>query len=133
MSDGEWTVSLRKPADVALARKAAMSAMDGIGATAIRRTKFVTAVSEIARNVIVHAGTGVIHFKIVGFASQSVVAECRDHGPGIPDVAKALQDGFTTARGMGLGLGGAKRLVDRFEIVTEPGRGTTVVMEAKGR
>lgn len=134
MSEREWTVSLRKPADVALARKAAMAAMDALGATAIKRTKFVTAVSEIARNVIVHAGAGVIGFKVVpSLPHPFVVAECRDNGPGIPDVDRALQDGFTTARGMGLGLGGAKRLVDRFEIRTEVGKGTTVVMEAKGR
>lgn len=134
MTAGEWTVSLRKPADVALARKAATAAMEALGSTAIKRTKFVTAVSEIARNAIVHAGTGVMVIKIVRLPSGvRIVAECRDHGPGIADIDRALKDGYTTARGMGLGLGGAKRLVDRFEIRSEPGRGTTVIMEATGR
>ncbi len=134
MSTEEWTVSLRKAADVALARRAAMEAMEALGATAIKRTKFVTAVSEIARNAIVHAGAGVVIIKVVRSPSRArVVAECRDRGPGIPDVERALTDGFTTARGMGVGLGGARRLVDRFELLTEVGKGTTVIMEVSGR
>lgn len=124
---------LRKPADVALARKAAMEAMEAVSARPIKRTKFVTAVSEIARNAIVHAGGGVIRFRLVGSGPVSVIAECRDAGPGIADIPLALKDGYTTARGMGLGLGGAKRLVDRFDIRSEPGKGTTVVLEAGAR
>ncbi|MGN6550561.1 MAG: ATP-binding protein [Pararhizobium sp.] len=124
---------LRKPADVALARKAATAAMEAISASPIKRTKFVTAVSEIARNAIVHAGGGSIRFRLSGDGNTWVAAECRDAGPGIPDVDLALRDGFTTARGMGLGLGGAKRLVDRFDIRTEVGKGTTVTLEARAR
>jgi serine/threonine-protein kinase RsbT len=134
VSGESWIVALRKPADVALARKAALRAMETIGASAIRRTKFVTAVSEIARNAVVHAGGGVIAFKVKGAGDRCrVIAECRDRGPGIPDIEKAMEDGFTTARGMGLGLGGARRLVDRFEIRSEVGKGTIVVMEAGQR
>ena len=134
MNGEKWTVALRKPADIALARKAAMAAMDALGASPIKRTKFVTAVSEIARNALVHAGAGVMILKIVRSPGHPrVVAECRDSGPGIADVDRALQDGYTTARGMGLGLGGAKRLVDRLDIHTTAGKGTTVIMEAKAR
>lgn len=134
MNDQQWTVPIRKPADVAVARRAAMHAMDGLAASAIKRTKFVTAVSEIARNALVHASGGVMQFRLVDAGGRSsVVAECRDRGPGIADVDQAMKDGFTTARGMGLGLGGARRLVDRFEIRTTVGEGTTIVMEARAR
>lgn len=134
MNAWQWTVSIRKPADIALARKAATAAMDGLPASPIKRTKFVTAVSEIARNALVHASGGLMQFRIAETGGQrSVVTECRDRGPGIPDIELALKDGFTTAGGMGLGLGGAKRLVDRFEIRTTVGEGTTVVMEARAR
>jgi len=134
VNDQQWTVSIRKPADIALARKAAMAAMDGLPASAIKRTKFVTAVSEIARNALVHASGGWMQFRIVEVAGRrSVVAECRDRGPGIANVDQALKDGYTTARGMGLGLGGARRLVDRFEIKTVVGEGTTVLLEAGAR
>jgi len=134
VSDARWTVTIRKTADIALARKAAAAAMDALPASSIKRTKFVTAVSEIARNALVHASGGVLQIRIAGAAERrSAIAECRDRGPGIPDVDQALKDGYTTAGGMGLGLGGAKRLVDRFEIRTVAGEGTTVILEAGRR
>ncbi|WP_198586037.1 ATP-binding protein [Pararhizobium haloflavum] len=134
MNDETWTISLRKPADVAHARKIAMQALDAAGASAIVKTRFVTAVSEIARNAIVHASSGVM---VIGMGrlngNRSIIARCEDRGPGIVDTNAALKDGFSTGRGMGLGLGGSKRLVDRFELETRVGEGTTVVLETRLR
>ncbi len=110
--------------DVAVARRAVAKAMDGIGAKATLKTRFVTAVSEIARNALIHGGGG----RLTAFSDGKLVyVECRDDGPGIPDVTAALKDGFSTAKSLGKGLGGAKRLVARFEIHSGPG-GTMVRM-----
>lgn len=122
---GEVVLSVER--DVALARRAVAKAMDGIGAKATLKTRFVTAVSEIARNALVHGGGG----RLTAFSDGGVVyVECRDDGPGIPDVAAALGDGFSTANSLGKGLGGARRLVARFEI--ESGPGGTMVRMASG-
>ena len=123
MAESDLTVTLSRPSDVAYARQAAMQAMTSIGASAIKRTKFVTAVSEIARNAIVYGHGGRISF----------VAECTDRGPGIADVNQALKDGFSTGKGLGLGLSGARRLVDRFKITSSPDTGTTVILECACR
>ena len=97
-------------------------------------TLLATAISEIARNIVQYAGRGEIEFRDVekkGRRGLMIIA--RDNGPGIADIAKAMQDGFSTSRGMGLGLPGAKRLMDDFEIISESGRGTTVSMVKWGR
>nr|WP_246345350.1 ATP-binding protein [Conexibacter arvalis] len=92
-------------------------------------TLVATAISEIARNITAYAGSGEIVVRPVelnGAHGLEVVA--RDAGPGIADVERALQDGYTTGGGLGLGLPGARRLMDEFEIVSQPGVGTTVTM-----
>jgi serine/threonine-protein kinase RsbT len=92
-------------------------------------TLLATAISEIARNIVQYAGRGEIEFRsIVRGGKRGLLIIARDHGPGIPDIARAMQDGFSTSRGMGLGLPGARRLMDDFEIVSEVGTGTTVTM-----
>lgn len=122
-----WSVTLVSPQDVAVARRVAGQAMTELGASVIRRTKFVTAVSEIARNALVHGGGGVIRFVLCSRGpARQLVAECIDRGPGIADIDLALGDGYTSGGGLGHGLGGAKRLVDEFEIISAPGCGTTV-------
>lgn len=97
-------------------------------------TLLATAISEIARNIVQYAGRGEIEFRDVekkGRRGLMIIA--RDNGPGIADIAKAMQDGYSTSRGMGMGLPGAKRLMDDFEIISETGRGTTVSMVKWGR
>ncbi len=127
-------MTLRRAGDVAYARQAATQAMTEIGASPIKRTKFVTAVSEIARNAVLYGHGGVITFEVVGRPGHlGVVAECMDRGPGIPDVALALKEGYSTGSGLGLGLSGAKRLVDRFDIVSSAETGTTVTLECSAR
>ncbi len=89
----------------------------------------VTAASELARNVLVHGGGGSVRLEaITNGARRGLRMEFVDQGPGIPDVPQALRDGFTTGTGLGLGLGGAKRLVNEFAIESDRGCGTKVVI-----
>ena len=99
------------------------------GFTLVDQTKMVTAASEIARNTIDYGGGGIARFDaLVEGARRGVRITFEDQGPGIPDVAKALTDHFTTGNGLGLGLGGAKRLVNEFDITSCVGEGTRVVL-----
>jgi serine/threonine-protein kinase RsbT len=95
----------------------------------VDQTKLITAASELARNMVVYGGGGMVtleHIEQDGRAGVRITFE--DKGPGIADVPQALRDGFTTGGGLGLGLGGAKRLVNDFEIRSEPGQGTMIVI-----
>lgn len=116
-------------ADVVTARQKGreIAARAGFGTTDL--TLVATAISEIARNIVKFARRGELTIALVtddGRTGVTIVA--RDSGPGIPDVDRALRDGYSTYRGLGLGLGGARRLMDEFEIVSEVGVGTTVTM-----
>ncbi|MFB9431490.1 anti-sigma regulatory factor [Streptoalloteichus tenebrarius] len=97
----------------------------------VEQTKLVTAASELARNALVHGGGGEVTVQVepVGTGTR-VRLVFVDHGPGIADLDQALTDGFTTGSGLGLGLGGARRLVDEFHIESAPGRGTTVTISS---
>jgi serine/threonine-protein kinase RsbT len=98
-----------------------------LGFGALERTKFVTAASELARNTLVHGGGGQMSLSVLIVDGRTGLRlEFVDKGPGIADVALAMTDGYTTARSLGLGLGGAKRLVNEFEISSRPGDGTVV-------
>lgn len=123
------TVPLRDERDIAAARLAVSRQMDLMGVRALRKVRFVTAVSEIVRNAVDHGGGGEMKIFVQERPSQ-IWVRCTDDGPGIPDVDEALRDGFTTARSMGKGLGGAKRLVDSFEITNRDSGGTIVEISA---
>ena len=93
----------------------------------VDQTKVVTAVSELARNTLIHGGGGHAELATANDGRRNgVLATFVDTGPGIPDLDQALTDGWTSGSGMGLGLSGARRLVDDFTLDSEPGRGTTV-------
>jgi serine/threonine-protein kinase RsbT len=93
----------------------------------VDQTKFITAASELARNMLRYADGGEVHLSLLSKgSSRGLCLNFIDRGPGITDIAQALMDGFTTGGGLGLGLGGAKRLVDEFDIQSEPGKGTKV-------
>jgi serine/threonine-protein kinase RsbT len=93
----------------------------------VDQTKFITAASELARNTLEYGGGGSLELAlIVNGVRRGIRLRFSDQGPGIPDIALALKDGYTSGSGLGLGLGGSKRLVNEFEIESKPGGGTTV-------
>jgi serine/threonine-protein kinase RsbT len=100
------------------------------GLSLVDQTKLVTAASELARNALVHGGGGMARVEVVtsGTGKPGVRVGFTDDGPGIADVDQALTDGWTSGGGLGLGLSGARRLVDDFELTSKPGRGTSVIV-----
>jgi len=115
--------------DVVLVRNAVRMAAERMGFRHLDVTKLVTAASEIARNTLVYGGGGTAAIECLQtFARNGVRVLFEDHGPGIADLSLAMREGYTTGSGMGLGLSGSKKLVDEFEIDSEPGRGTRVTM-----
>jgi serine/threonine-protein kinase RsbT len=116
--------------DVVRVRQHVRAAAAGTGLSLVDQTKVVTAASELARNVLVHAGGGTARVEVAESATgrTGIRITFTDEGPGIPDVDLALTDGWTTGDGLGLGLSGARRLVDEFELVSKPGAGTSVAV-----
>lgn len=113
--------------DIILVRRKVRDVAQGCRFNVFGASAVTTAASELARNVWVHAGRGEARVeRIEADGRQGVRLEFRDQGPGIADVARALSGGFSTARSMGLGLSGSKRLLDEFSIETELGRGTRI-------
>jgi serine/threonine-protein kinase RsbT len=122
-------VTLSDSQDVVTVRQAVRSCAVGLGFSLVDQTKIVTAASEIARNTVIYGGGGWAELEILNRGDRKglqIVFE--DKGPGIADIDKALQDGYTTGNGLGLGLGGAKRLVNDFEISSAPGAGTRITL-----
>jgi serine/threonine-protein kinase RsbT len=115
--------------DVVLARQTARKLATECGMRLIDLTKMVTAVSELARNTMVYGGGGDMDWQILDEDHKvGLRVTFRDEGPGIPDLKLAMTDGWTSGSGMGLGLTGAKRLVEEFELDTEPGKGTRITI-----
>ena len=121
--------SIRSSDDIVRVRRIVREWAVSLGFSLVDQTKVVTAASELARNVIDYGGGG--DFRIEALNNDSrrgLRLTFSDEGPGIVDVEQAMKDGFTSGGGLGLGLGGAKRLVNEFLIDSKPGRGTTVVI-----
>ncbi|WP_448118982.1 anti-sigma regulatory factor [Pseudomonas serbica] len=115
--------------DVVLARQLARKLAQECGMRLIDLTKMVTAVSELARNTMVYGGGGDMDWQILDEDPRvGLRLVFRDEGPGIPDIKLAMTDGWTSGSGLGLGLTGAKRLVNEFELDTGPGKGTRVTI-----
>jgi RNA polymerase sigma factor (sigma-70 family) len=126
---GEIRIPIQADADVVTARKQGRELAARAGFSATELTIIATAISEIARNIVMFAERGEVVVSLVGEDSrQGVTVVARDSGPGIQDLARALQDGYSGYGGMGLGLPGSRRLMDEFEITSEIDRGTTVTM-----
>jgi serine/threonine-protein kinase RsbT len=129
MSD-EVRVRIASDADTVTARQAGRDAALRLGFSRTDATFIATAISEIARNITVHAGEGEI---IVAGLSEGgrdgLIVTARDEGPGIRDVSAVLRDDYDSVIGLGMGLWGAKRLMDEIEVSSEPGKGTTVTMK----
>lgn len=115
--------------DVVKIREYARDIADGIGFSNNERTLIATAVSEICRNIIEYAVHGKITIKALYLNPKTgILISAKDNGPGIPDINKALKDGYSSGRGMGVGLPGTKRIMDEFVIESKPGNGTKIVM-----
>ena len=120
-------VPLKTSADVVMARQKVRQWATELRFTLVDQTKLVTAASELARNALDHGQGGQMLIEVLNGAPRTgLKLVFEDQGPGIPDIEQALKDGFTTGSGMGLGLGGSKRLVNEFEIQSQVGKGTTI-------
>ena len=121
------TIPVRSSEDIVWVRQAVRTWAVELGFGLVDQTKLVTAASELARNTVDYGGGGTVQFEAINNGvHRGLRLTFKDHGPGIPDVELALQDSYTTGNGLGLGLGGAKRLVNEFEIESRSGEGTRV-------
>jgi serine/threonine-protein kinase RsbT len=123
------TLQIRSSEDVVRVRASVRDAAVAAGFSLVDQTKFVTAASELARNTIDYGKGGEVEIESVEAGGRKGVRLIfMDKGPGIPDIEQALKDGFTTGGGLGLGLGGARRLSNEFSIQSQPGQGTRVTI-----
>ena len=121
------TTPLQTEADIVRVRQVVRQWALQQGFSLVEQTKMVTATSELARNTVIHGGGGVAQLEALTRGNRRGLRVIFvDQGPGIPDITQAMTDGYTTGEGLGLGLGGAKRLVNEFEITSRPGAGTRV-------
>jgi serine/threonine-protein kinase RsbT len=121
-------LDIRNTQDVVRVRQRVRALALDAGLSLVDQTKIVTAASELARNTLDYGGGGTVQMELVNGAHRGVRLIFEDEGPGIKDVEAALRDGFTTGDGLGLGLGGAKRLSSEFKIDTAVGKGTRVTI-----
>ena len=122
-------VEIAENQDVVVVRQHAREQSHRAGFSLLETTKLVTAASELARNTLEHGGGGYAEIEVCTNGSKrGVRMRFVDEGPGIPNIEQALSDGFTTGKGLGLGLGGSRRLVNEFEIDSAPGKGTKITV-----
>ena len=127
--DMRLRVPMHDESDVVVARRRTRELALQQGLSAAQTEALATAVTEIARNILVHAGSGELFFAAGEKASRrGVIVTARDHGPGIAHIEQAMQDGFSTRGSLGFGLPGARRLVDEYELESTLGIGTTVTL-----
>lgn len=121
-------LAVKRPDDIVRARQAVRSWAVELQFSLVDQTKIVTAASELARNMQVYGGGGTLRLEVLDNGKrQGLRMTFEDRGPGIADPALAMKDGYSTGDGMGLGLGGAKRLMNEFELISRVGEGTSVV------
>jgi serine/threonine-protein kinase RsbT len=128
-AEAQSRIAIESDADVVTARQRARELAADLELSSTDQTLLATAISEVARNITTYAQRGEVLVSVVEDEERrGIQVIARDHGPGIEDLERALQDGYTTGGGLGLGLPGARRLVDDFSIDSSPGRGTTVTL-----
>lgn len=128
-SQTEGSMPLRSEQDVVLCRQMVRRLTQELKLSLVDQTKMITAASELARNTVIYGGGGEMHWDTPSMGGRAGLRLAfEDKGPGIPDVALALTDGYTSGKGLGIGLGGAKRLVNEFEIRTAVGTGTCITI-----
>jgi serine/threonine-protein kinase RsbT len=126
---GEIRVEIASDTDVVVARQEARALARGLGFSPTDTTLLATAISEVARNIVSYAGAGELAFReVVREGARGIEVVASDEGPGIVDVDRALEDGYSTGQGLGLGLPGARRLVHEFTVWSQVGEGTTVTL-----
>jgi serine/threonine-protein kinase RsbT len=125
----EKCVPIEHESDIVAARRAGRELASQLGFSSSELTIIATAISEVARNALMYAKHGevVVRAEESG-GRRSIVVIARDDGPGIADVERAMQDGYSTSNGLGLGLPGSRRMMDEFDIVSRVGQGTTISM-----
>jgi serine/threonine-protein kinase RsbT len=121
-------IDIRGSEDVVRVRQRVRALAVEAGLSLVDQTKVVTAASELARNALDYAGGGSVDLEVLGTPRRGVRLTFVDQGPGIKDIDAALRDGYTTGNGLGLGLGGAKRLSSEFHLESTPGQGTRVTI-----
>jgi len=130
VSAGETRVAINSDQDIVLARQKGRAMAAELGFASGDATLIATAISELARNIVSYARKGEITLKSLNASSrQGILVIASDDGPGIPDIRQAMRDGFSTSGSLGLGLPGVRRLMDEFEITSQPGRGTIVAVK----
>lgn len=126
---GEFVVDVNNSDDIVIARQAGHELARQLGFSLTDVTMIATAISEIARNITSYAGRGEVRVGVqYRDGRQALVVRAEDDGPGIADIERALEDGYSTGRGLGLGLPGARRLMDRLVVESAPGKGTIIEM-----
>jgi len=123
------TLPIRKSEDVVIVRQHVRTMAVEAGLKLVDQTKIITAASELARNTVIYGGGGTLLLETVSSGTRKGVRlTFEDHGPGIADLELAMKDGYTTGGGLGLGLSGAKRLSNEFEIFSKVGQGTRITI-----
>ena len=129
VAGADLAIPIRAETDIVVARQKARGLASDLRFSSGELTLIATAISELARNMVAYAGSGEIVLRIVQQGQRrGLVVIAKDKGPGIPDIERAMQDGYSTSHGLGLGLPGSKRLMDEFRIVSEVGKGTEITM-----
>jgi serine/threonine-protein kinase RsbT len=123
------TVEIRSDADVVMVRQQVRAWAVDVGFGLVDQTKIVTAASELARNAFIYGGGGTVRLEVLNNGlRKGLRLTFQDHGPGIADIELAMKDGYSTGTGLGLGLSGAKRLSNEFDLRSTPGEGTRVTI-----
>ncbi|MEV0358610.1 MULTISPECIES: ATP-binding protein [Nocardia] len=129
MAAESHVILVKVSGDIVIARQAGRELAAELGFSLTDRTMISTAISEIARNITSYAGTGEIRLLVdEREGRRALIVQAEDQGPGIRDITRALEDGYSTGRGLGLGLPGARRLMDRLTVDSNPGQGTLIEM-----
>ncbi|HVO93200.1 MAG TPA: anti-sigma regulatory factor [Terriglobales bacterium] len=126
---GEIRVPIERESDIVVARQRGRSLAAELGFSSCDQTLIATAISEIARNILTYATKGEVSLSAIKNGQHCLSITAVDEGPGIANLDQAMQNGYSTAGSLGLGLPGAKRMMDEFEISSEPGKGTIVRMK----
>ncbi|MDC3418668.1 anti-sigma regulatory factor [Aquibacillus salsiterrae] len=125
--DFQSCVNIQKEWDIVGARQLGRDKAKELGFGTVDQARIATAISELARNIYLYAGTGKICFETINDMNhKGLCVIASDNGPGIQDISLVMEDGYTTSGGLGAGLPGVKRLMDQFDIISEPGKGTEI-------